>query len=291
MKCIELYDTQAIPNLIIQFPCEGGGPTAFGMFHRQDLTVSGHGDSCAALESIFALPKNGGSLRVNESSLVPPQRNEPRTHLILSVEVDTAPSVERNIAKGTGLIPTPREHGQRHGNRNVNSNLSHINLPFVFPSSGARLGKDGGSVTILVLVDDLEGLIESVGVEDDKNGSEDLFMVAFHCGVGFDDGRPDEVSVWVSFYRDLTSIQNDLSAFRLGGANKSKDTRFGSGRDDGTPAHTRMSNVRVKRKRAHRSVLGSKPPLTLSFEARSMRPGRKSLASPTRTATEIAMHR
>jgi hypothetical protein len=208
------------------------------MFHREELTVSGHGDGCAALESIFTLPKNSGSLRANRPSSVPPQRNKFRTHLILSVEVDTTPSVERNITKSTSLVPTPREHGQRHRNRNVNSNLSHVDLPFEFPSSGTGLGEDGGSVTILVLVDNLEGLVESLGIEDDEDGPEDLFVVAFHCGVGFDDGGPDEVSIRISFYCDLASIQNDLSAFWLGGANQSKDTRFGSGRDDGTPAHT-----------------------------------------------------
>ena len=139
-------------------------------------------------------------------------------HLILSIEIDTAPSVKRNISKRTSLVSTPREHGQRHGDGNVNSNLSHVNLPLELPSGRTGLSEDGGAVTILVLVDDLDGLVEGLGMENDKNGSKDLFVIAFHRGVGLDDGRSNEVPVWVSFYLDITPVQEDLSTLRLSGA-------------------------------------------------------------------------
>jgi len=161
----------------------------------------------------------------------------------LGVEVDATPSVERNIPKRTSLVPTPREHGQGHGNRNVNSDLAHVNLPLVFPSGGTRLSEDGGSVTVLVLVDDLESFIKSLGVHDDEDGSKDLFLVAFHRGVGFDDGRSNEVSVWVTFNLDVTSVQEDLSALRLGGGDKPEDTVFSSGRDDRAPVDDSISNA------------------------------------------------
>ena len=153
-------------------------------------------------------------------------------YLVLSVEVDATPSVERNISKCASLVPTPREHGQGHGDGNVNSDLAHVDLSLVFPSSSTRLSEDGGSVTILVLVDDLEGLIESLGVNDDEDGPEDLFLVAFHRGVGFDDGRPDEVSIWITFHLDVASVQEDLSALRLSGADKPENTVFSGGRGD-----------------------------------------------------------
>jgi hypothetical protein len=164
--------------------------------------------------------------------------NQGDPHLILSIEIDTTPSVKRDIPKRTGLVPTPREHGQRHGNRNVNSNLPHVDLPLEFPSGCTGLSEDGGPVTILVLVDDLDSLVEGFGLEDDEHGSEDLFVVAFHRGVGLDDGGSNEVPVWVSFYLDVTPIQEDLSPLRLSGADQSNDTVFGSGRDDRTTEHT-----------------------------------------------------
>lgn len=252
--------------------------------------MGGHVNGGTALESVFALPKNSGGLKGKFWSGLGRIQETGTAHLILSVEIDATPSIERNICKQTGLIPAPREHRQWHGDRNVNSNLSHINLPLVFPGSSTGLGEDGGSVPILVLVDDLESLVESLGVEDDEDGSEDLFVITLHCGIGFDDGRSDEVSVWITFDLNIASVQDDLSAFGLSGVDESEYTVFGSRRNDRTPVRAERYRCEKERK-THKSVLGSKPPLTRSFEARSMRPGRNSLASPTRTATEIAIHR
>jgi hypothetical protein len=211
---------------------------------RQELAVGGHVDGGMALESVFAPPKSSGGLQIKGifcQFILGQPAGDP--HLILSIEVDTTSSVERNVSKCASLVPAPREHGQGHGNGNVNSDLSHVNLPLEFPSGSTGLSENGGSVAILVLVDDLESLIESLGVEDDENRSEDLFVVAFHRGVGLDDGRSNEVSVWISFYLGVASVQEDLSALRLSGADKSEDTVFGSGRDDRTPVHACMSNA------------------------------------------------
>ena len=199
--------------------------------------MSGHGDSSTALKSVFALPEDGGGLgRKGPCQLLPERSAGQRTHLILSIEVDATPPIERNIAKCARLVPTPRKHRQRHGNRNINSDLSHVDLPLVLPSSSPRLGEDCGSVTILVLVDNLESFVESLGIEDNKDGSENLFVVALHCCVGFDDGRSDEVPVWIALHCEVTPIQNDLSAFRLGGTYQPDNTFLGGWRDDGAPA-------------------------------------------------------
>jgi len=108
--------------------------------HQRNSAVGGHGNSGVALEGILAPPKSGDGL-------------------VLSIEIDTTPSVERNISECAGLVPAPREHWQGHGNWDVNSDLSHVDLSLEFPSSSARLSEDGGSVTILVLIDDLEGFV------------------------------------------------------------------------------------------------------------------------------------
>ena len=255
--------------------------------------MSRHGNGGVALESVFAFPKNGGCLQTDEiHSRFTLESFKDDPHLILSIEVDPTPSVERYVSKRTSLVPAPREHGEWYRNGNVDSDLPHVHFPLVFSSSSARLSEDGGSVTIFILVDDLEGLIESLGVQDDKDGSEDLFVVTFHCGVCFDDGRSDEISVRISFHLDVAPIQEDLSAFRLSGADEPNDTLSGSGGDYRAPVQAWMSNESARiGNRTCKSVSGSNPPLTRSFDARSMRPGRNSLASPTRTTTEIAMHR
>ena len=77
-------------------------------------------------------------------------------------------------------------------------------------------------------------------MENNEDRPEDLLVIAFHRGVGLDDGRSDEVSVRISFHLDIASVQEDLSALWLGGADKPEDTIFGGRRNDRAPVHSSM---------------------------------------------------
>lgn len=59
----------------------------------------------------------------------------------------------------------------------------------VFASGGTVGGEDGGAVAVRVPVDHADGVVESLGLQDDQHGPEDLLGVALHCGLRGHDGH------------------------------------------------------------------------------------------------------
>lgn len=54
----------------------------------------------------------------------------------------------------------------------------------------ARVGEDSSTVTVGVVVDDFDSIIQSLSLETDKDGTKDFFLVAFHVSsdIGNDSG-------------------------------------------------------------------------------------------------------
>jgi len=128
--------------------------------------------------------------------LGPPQT---RHRLLLRVELDTRLAVE-GVGAAAGdrlLVAGEGEHGQLRnvnveaacgpkkttywdGNRDVDANLTGLNLLLEASSSGARAGEDGSTVAILVGIDHVDGLVDSLNVQANEDRTEDLFGVALH---------------------------------------------------------------------------------------------------------------
>lgn len=70
--------------------------------------------------------------------------------------------------------------------------MSGLDFFLEFSGGGARSGEDGRSVTILILIDEFDGVVKSGDIETDENRAEDFFLVAGHVlgNVG-DDGWSD----------------------------------------------------------------------------------------------------
>lgn len=60
------------------------------------------------------------------------------------------------------------------------THLAHIHLVSVFACSGAICGKDGCSVAIGVSVDQTDGVIQSLCLQNNQHRPEDLLSVALH---------------------------------------------------------------------------------------------------------------
>ena len=58
--------------------------------------------------------------------------------------------------------------------------LSDVDLLLVLAGSGAVAGEDGRAVTVLVLVDETDGVVQGVYLHGAKHRSEDLLLVALH---------------------------------------------------------------------------------------------------------------
>ena len=50
----------------------------------------------------------------------------------------------------------------------------------------------------MVAVDERDGVVERVRLDDDENGPKDLLLVAVHLGRRLEDGRTDKVAVGVT---------------------------------------------------------------------------------------------
>ncbi len=76
-------------------------------------------------------------------------------------------TVEVNVTQEASLVAAPREHGQGYRYGNVDPNLTHIDLGFKLASRGAGLCEDCSAITVSVLVDDIERVIQGVCFHDD----------------------------------------------------------------------------------------------------------------------------
>lgn len=162
-----------------------------------------------------------------------PQR---RHCLELRVKVDAGSAVE-GVGTASGnrlLVAGEGEHGQRHGDGHVDAHLTGLDVLAERLGSGARLCEDGNAVAVLVLVDELNGVVDSLDIEAHQHGAEDLLLVAGHVGsdVG-DDGGSDEVAVGVLFRLEATAVEQDCSTLLLGAVNDAQDALLALGGDDG----------------------------------------------------------
>lgn len=77
-------------------------------------------------------------------------------------------------------------------------------------------GEDGRAVSVRVLVDQLDGLVQGRHADDAEHGAEDLLLVGRHVGRHVrDDGRADKVAVRVLGHVDRAPVQDQVRA--LGG--------------------------------------------------------------------------
>lgn len=166
--------------------------------------------------------------------------------LQLSVEVDSRASVESaGTATGNRLLVTgEREHGQRDGDGHIDTNLSGLNVATEGLGRRSRLGEDGDSVTVLVLVNQLNGVINGLDVQANQDGTEDLLRVAGHFGgdVG-DDGGTDKVAVGVLLVLVVAAVKEDGSSLLLGSVNDAQDALLALRRDDGSKIGTLLKST------------------------------------------------
>jgi len=169
-----------------------------------------HGDLGLELGGILGSPELGDGLE-------------------LSVEMHTGLSVE--IVAGADvrfLVSSEGEHWKRNWNGDVDSDLSSLNLMLEFSRGSSVVGEDGGTVTPLVVVDKSDGLIEGFGFDGAENGAEDLFLVSSHARLATgDDGRADEVALFVARNGRVSTVEEEVAAFSDGLSDNTFDVFLG----------------------------------------------------------------
>lgn len=105
--------------------------------------------------------------------------------LPLRVEIQAGLSVEiaRTSPSHAALVAREAEHGQWHGNRDVDAQLAGGDVLLELGRRRPGASEDGGAVTVWIGIDQLDSVIEAWGIEADEDRTEDFFSIAFHVGL------------------------------------------------------------------------------------------------------------
>lgn len=81
--------------------------------------------------------------------------------LLLGIELETRLAVESVGAAASNalLVSGEGEHGEWHGDRDIDTDLTGFNVLLEAGGGWAGAGEDGGSVAVLVLVDEVDGIV------------------------------------------------------------------------------------------------------------------------------------
>lgn len=164
-----------------------------------------------------------------------------RNSLELGIEVNAGLAVKgAGAAAGDALLVSGEgEHGQRDGDGDIDSDLTGLDVAAEGLGRGSGAGEDGDAVSVLIGVDEFDGIVNGVYVEADEDGTEDLLLVAGHVGsdVG-DDGGADPVAIGVFIGLVAAAVEEDGGALLLGAGDEALDALAALGGDDGSQIGT-----------------------------------------------------
>ena len=130
--------------------------------------------------------------------LTPPQT---RHRLRLRIEPNPRLPIKR-IRPSPGhtlLVPREAKHGQRYGDRDIDTDLAGFNLLLEAGGRAAGAGENGDAVAVFVGVDEGDGIIDGGDVDADEDGAENFGRVALHVGFYVcDDRGADLIPIHVS---------------------------------------------------------------------------------------------
>lgn len=97
-------------------------------------------------------------------------------------------------------LPSPQEtvNGYKNLLKIIFTDLSNIHQVGIFPSGGSIGGEDGSSISIWVIIYNLDGFIQSICLQNHKNWTKNLLFVTSHIwlpGVMY----PEKKSVFYAY--------------------------------------------------------------------------------------------
>src|ERR1700727_905469 len=129
------------------------------------------------------------------------------------VEADAFGSVDGMVAEERTLPSAEAVEG--HGDRNGDVDADHACLDAMGKGAGgvAVAGEDGGAVSELVVVDELESGITGVGADVAEDGAEDLFAINAHVGLDVIEEAGAEEEAFAAGESGLASVDEESCAF------------------------------------------------------------------------------
>ena len=102
----------------------------------------------------------------------------------------------------------------RNRDRDIDADHADIDAGCKLARSMTVTGEDCDTIAILVFAGQAQRFLKVVGAHDLQNGSEDLFLIAFHLrGYMVNQRRPDEEAFFVALQCKAATIDDNLAAF------------------------------------------------------------------------------
>src|SRR6266403_2116516 len=178
-----------------------------------------------------SLETNGRVDPGGEGAVVEPARGN---GFGLGVELHHLLAVGAQIAEFGPARAGEAEEGHRHRDGYVDAHLAHVDLALKLARGGTALGEYAGAVAERVVVDEFDRLIQRAHGDDDHHGSENLGGINLHVrGDGRENGRADEVALFIAGDFDAAAVQLQLGAFLDAVVHQSEDAVLGILRHDG----------------------------------------------------------
>mmetsp|Transcript_60668 Transcript_60668/g.161212 ORF Transcript_60668/g.161212 Transcript_60668/m.161212 type:complete len:200 (-) Transcript_60668:852-1451(-) len=140
---------------------------------------------------------------------------------------------------------------QGHGDRDVDADLSTVHVVLELSRHSAARREDGGAVAVRIGIDDLDGLLKSVCLQDHEGWTKDFLLVAVHaCLHVRDDCGGHEISTRKSRYDGGPTVQHNGCSLLVRRLDQPLDACLGCRRDHWTDINSGIVP------RANRQLLG-----------------------------------
>ncbi len=126
--------------------------------------------------------------------LAPPQTGH-GLRLRVKVQSRFAVKCARSSSSNALLVACEREHREWYRNRDVDPYLPSLDVLLKVRGGRAAACEDGDAVAVFVGVDHVDGIIDSLDIETDKDWTEDFFGVAFHMWFDVGDDRWTDLQI------------------------------------------------------------------------------------------------
>mmetsp|Transcript_23065 Transcript_23065/g.50757 ORF Transcript_23065/g.50757 Transcript_23065/m.50757 type:complete len:469 (+) Transcript_23065:310-1716(+) len=180
--------------------------------------------------------RHGGSQLLNIPIVLPGLGHG----LPLGVELGAGLAIEVQVTADRGLIAREREHGQRHGDGEVDADLARVDHVHVLSCSRSRSGENGGAVAVLVGIHQLDSIVKRLHLHACQHRPKDLFVVDGHPWLHLaDHGRAHEIPVLVTLrHRRVAAVQQDVSTLVSPGLDQPLHPVLGCLGDQRADVHT-----------------------------------------------------
>src|SRR5579875_3431369 len=165
-------------------------------------------------------------------------------HLALGKEAHGIAALWVQRAEERAFRAAEREVGHRRRDANIDADVAGFRTIAEFACRIAALGKDGGSIAIIMRVNQLDGFVQAIKRRHSDHRAKDLLLVNVHLGLdGIQDRRSDKVASRIFGHDLLATIQHRIRALLHALRDRGYDALARRRRDNRSHVHSWLETI------------------------------------------------